>query len=259
MKFLPLLLANLRRKKVRTLLTIGSFVVALFLFGLLAAIRAGFNQGIEVAGADRLVVINKVSLIQPLPICLPGAHRSASPASSDVTYATWFGGVYQDDRELLPAVRDRPRALAERCTRSSTIDEAQWQRVPRRPAGCVVGPRHSPSASAGRSATTSRSRARLSPGATGSSTCAASTRASGRRTTTHAVLVPAEVLRGEGARVLQGHRGLVRGAYRQARRRRRDGEGDRRGVRELPLARPAPRRRRPSPPASSSRWATSSS
>ncbi len=33
MKYLPLLLANLRRKKIRTALTIGSFVVALFLFG----------------------------------------------------------------------------------------------------------------------------------------------------------------------------------------------------------------------------------
>jgi len=37
MKFLPLLLANLRRKKIRTVLTIGSFVVALFLFGFLGA------------------------------------------------------------------------------------------------------------------------------------------------------------------------------------------------------------------------------
>jgi hypothetical protein len=30
MKFLPLLLANLKRKKIRTTLTIGSFVVAFF-------------------------------------------------------------------------------------------------------------------------------------------------------------------------------------------------------------------------------------
>ena len=36
MKFLPLLLANLRRKKIRTVLTMGSFMVAMFLFGLLA-------------------------------------------------------------------------------------------------------------------------------------------------------------------------------------------------------------------------------
>ena len=39
MKFLPLILANLRRKKIRTVLTVGSFVVAFFLFGLLGAIH----------------------------------------------------------------------------------------------------------------------------------------------------------------------------------------------------------------------------
>ena len=33
-KFIPLLLANLRRKKVRTVLTFGSFVVALAIVGL---------------------------------------------------------------------------------------------------------------------------------------------------------------------------------------------------------------------------------
>src|SRR6185295_13092269 len=68
MKFLPLLFANLRRKKIRTILTIGSFAVALFLFGLLGAIRYGFRQGIDIAGADRLVVIGRTSMIQPLPI-----------------------------------------------------------------------------------------------------------------------------------------------------------------------------------------------
>lgn len=74
MKFAPLILANLFRKKLRTTLTIGSFAVALFLFGLLAVVRGAFNQGIDVAGADRLVIVNKVSIIQPLPF--PTATRS---------------------------------------------------------------------------------------------------------------------------------------------------------------------------------------
>ncbi len=68
MKYLHLLTSNLFRKKIRTTLTIGSFAVALFLFGLLAVVRGAFNQGLDVAGADRLVIVNKVSIIQPLPI-----------------------------------------------------------------------------------------------------------------------------------------------------------------------------------------------
>ena len=35
MQFLPLLFANLLRRKVRTILTVGSFAVALFLFCIL--------------------------------------------------------------------------------------------------------------------------------------------------------------------------------------------------------------------------------
>ena len=99
MKFLPLLLANLLRRKVRTTLTLGSFAVALFLFCLLVTIRAAFNAGVDAAGADRILVINKVSLIQPLPI----AYRERVmkvPGVKELTFANWFGGVYQDEKNF---------------------------------------------------------------------------------------------------------------------------------------------------------------
>jgi putative ABC transport system permease protein len=99
MKFLPLLLANLTRKKIRTALTVGSFAVAMFLFGLLVAVRAGFRQGIDIAGADRLVVAGRTGLIQPLP--LPYQQRIRRLAGiADVTHATWFGGIYQDPKNF---------------------------------------------------------------------------------------------------------------------------------------------------------------
>jgi putative ABC transport system permease protein len=98
MKFLPLLLANLRRKKIRTLLTIGSFAVALFLFGLLFALRAGLRQGIDVAGSDRLIVMG-TSLMQMLP--LPYLERiERIPGVEHVAHATWFGGTYQDPKNF---------------------------------------------------------------------------------------------------------------------------------------------------------------
>jgi putative ABC transport system permease protein len=101
MKFLPLILANLFRKKIRTTLTIGSFAVALFLFGILAVVRGAFNQGVEIAGADRLVVVNKVSIIQPLPF----AYRDRLlrvPGVKEATFDNWFGGVYQDEKNFFP-------------------------------------------------------------------------------------------------------------------------------------------------------------
>jgi len=101
MKFLPLIFANLFRKKLRTTLTIGSFAVALFLFGLLVVVRGAFNQGVDIAGADRLIVINKVSLIMPLPFSYRDRFLRI-PGVKNVTYDTWFGGIYQEVSNFFP-------------------------------------------------------------------------------------------------------------------------------------------------------------
>jgi putative ABC transport system permease protein len=101
MKYLRLVWSNLTRKKVRTTLTIGSFVVALFLYGLLVTIRTAFSGGVDVAAADRLSVINKTSLILPLPISYRD-RIAGIEGVRNVTYATWFGGVYQDERNFFP-------------------------------------------------------------------------------------------------------------------------------------------------------------
>ncbi|NCO69396.1 MAG: ABC transporter permease, partial [Acidobacteria bacterium] len=86
MKYLTLIWANLKRKKLRTTLTIGSFVVALFLYGLLVAIRIAFSGGVDAAGVDRLNTINKVSLIMPLPFSYRDRLLQV-PGVSGVTFA----------------------------------------------------------------------------------------------------------------------------------------------------------------------------
>jgi putative ABC transport system permease protein len=101
MKYWRLLRVGLTRKKFRTALTIGSFAVAMFLFGLLAVVQLAFNQGVEIAGADRVIVMNKVSFIQPLPISYKD-QLAALPGVRQVTNATWFGGIYQDEKNFFP-------------------------------------------------------------------------------------------------------------------------------------------------------------
>jgi putative ABC transport system permease protein len=99
LKYLHLIVANLFRKKIRTTLTLGSFAVALFLFGLLAIVRGAFNQGLDVAGSNRLIVINKVSLIQPLPVAYQ-ERLERIPGIKEVTHNNWFGGIYQDPKNF---------------------------------------------------------------------------------------------------------------------------------------------------------------
>ena len=101
MKYFRLLRVSLFRKKIRTTLTIGSFAVAMFLFGLLVVIRLAFNQGVAVAGADRLIVMNRITFIQPLPFSYRD-RIAAIPGVREVTFATWFGGIYQDEKNFFP-------------------------------------------------------------------------------------------------------------------------------------------------------------
>jgi putative ABC transport system permease protein len=95
MKYLPFVWRNLMRRKFRTIVTMLSIVVAFLLFGVLMAIRAAFSMGVEVAGADRLTLIHRVSLIQLLPKSYGGRIR-ATEGVTEVTHANWFGAYYQD-------------------------------------------------------------------------------------------------------------------------------------------------------------------
>ena len=137
MKNLALILANLKRKKFRTTLTIGSFAAALFLFGLLIAFRGSINQGVEVAGADRLIVINRVSLTQPLPLAYRDQIERV-PGVEAVTFATWFGGVYQDERNFFPQMAIDPATWRPMYPEFLISDE-EWEAFLEDRQACIVG------------------------------------------------------------------------------------------------------------------------
>ena len=101
MKFSRLILANLFRQKARLVLTIGSFAVALFLFALLGVVNDAFGRGADVVSADRLVTINRTSIINTIPL----SYRDEIlriPGVNYVTHDNWFGGVYQDPKNFFP-------------------------------------------------------------------------------------------------------------------------------------------------------------
>jgi putative ABC transport system permease protein len=112
MKYLYLVWSNLKRKKIRSILTVLSIMVAFMLFGYLAAIKQGFNMGIEVAGADRLIVRHKVSIIQ----LLPEAHEARIEnidGVDDAVHQTWFGGVYQKPSNFFAQMPVKPEEYLE--------------------------------------------------------------------------------------------------------------------------------------------------
>jgi putative ABC transport system permease protein len=112
MKFLPLVWKNLARRKVRTIFTALSIVIAFLLFGILSAIRVAFGAGVDVTGADRLMTTHKVSIILPLPISY-GEQIARVPGVTKITHANWFGGIYKDPKNFFAQYAVEPATYLE--------------------------------------------------------------------------------------------------------------------------------------------------
>lgn len=137
MKFLGLVWSNLKRKKLRTTLTLLSIFVAFLLFGFLCAIKEAFLAGVSMAGADRLIVRHKVSLIQPLPQSYE-AKIEATPGVDAVASLTWFGGIYKDPKEFIGTFPTDPDKYLEMYPEVVVAPEvlAKWKQTR---TGAVVG------------------------------------------------------------------------------------------------------------------------
>lgn len=91
MKYFALVWSNLKRKKLRTTLTLLSICVAFILFGMLCAIKEALTGQVAFAATARLFVHHKTTFMIPLP--LAHAQRMAQlPQLASVTHMTWFGG-----------------------------------------------------------------------------------------------------------------------------------------------------------------------
>jgi putative ABC transport system permease protein len=138
-KFRSLIFANLFRKKIRLILTIGSFAIALLLFTFLAVVKSAFNRGVEIAGADRLVVVDRVGLMELLPISYD-EKIAAIPGVKYVTHDHWFGGVYQDEKNFFPQfvidVENHRKVYPE-----FIVPDDQWNNFVKDRQGAIAGAR----------------------------------------------------------------------------------------------------------------------
>ena len=139
MKFSRLILANLLRKKIRLALTVGSFAVALFLFAFLAVVGDAFSRGADIASADRLFVINRTSIINPVPL----SYRDKMlriPGVKMVTHDNWFGGIYQDEKNFFPQFVIDPENQRQAFPELIVSDE-EWKNFIKDRQGAIVGAR----------------------------------------------------------------------------------------------------------------------
>ena len=109
MKFIGLVLKGARRSKRRTLLTVMSVAIAVFLFASLRAVLDGFNAAAEASSSTRIVTQRSTSLFFSMPTSHADAIRS-TPGVLDLTWANWFGGVYKDPQNFFAQFAVEPES-----------------------------------------------------------------------------------------------------------------------------------------------------
>lgn len=137
MKFAKLIFKNILRNKRRTLLTISSLVVSLFLIISLATILTEFDRGTDEASPLRLVSRHAVSL----GFVIPMAHLQkikTVPGVKEAMPFSWFGGIYIDERNFFANFAvDAPKLR--QVIPEIKMSDADWQTFINDRQGAIVG------------------------------------------------------------------------------------------------------------------------
>jgi putative ABC transport system permease protein len=101
MSWLSLTWANLTRRKLRLVFTLLSIILAFLMFGMLDALRTSLSMAVNLTGADRLIALSKVSIIDSFPVSHYEKARAVEGVAA-VVHLNWFGGVYKEGTMQIP-------------------------------------------------------------------------------------------------------------------------------------------------------------
>jgi putative ABC transport system permease protein len=130
-------IANMFRKRVRTILTLLSVIMAFLLFGLLQSVNTVFSSGADFVGATRLFVQARVSFTTALPLSMV-PKLEAIPGVARVAYQQWFGGVWLKTNTPLIMFALDPQRYHDVYSEWK-MPEAQWQAFEQTRTGLIVG------------------------------------------------------------------------------------------------------------------------
>ena len=137
MKYAKLIFKNILRNKRRTLLTVLSLVVSLFLFVCLGTVLTEFERGTNEANPLRLVSRHAVSLGFILPIAHLQKMKTV-PGVKEVMPFSWFGGIYKDERNFFANFAVDARKLKE-VVPELKMSDVDWQTFINDRQGAIVG------------------------------------------------------------------------------------------------------------------------
>src|SRR6267142_2755445 len=137
MRFNKLILKNILRNKRRTVLTISSLVISLFLIITLATILTELARGRDESNPLRLVTRHAVSLGFTLPVS-QRQRIAVVPGVKNVMTFSWFGGIYKDEKNFFANFAVDADRLRQILTELKMPD-AEWQAFVSDRQGAIVG------------------------------------------------------------------------------------------------------------------------
>lgn len=128
---------NSFRKKMRFGLTCLSIIVAFFLFTTLAGVNHALTASASSINQYRLITSHKISITRSLPINYQ-QKIAALPRVEQVSYASWFGGFYQNEKNQIAVTAVEHKSYFELFDEYQIPKQqlAQWKKTR---TGIVVG------------------------------------------------------------------------------------------------------------------------
>ena len=138
MKYTALVLKNLVRSKRRTILTVLSIAVSLFIFSALVSVPTAANQILsDTASSTRIATHNKAGLAYPIPIAYKQRIETI-PHVEVVLAESWFGGVYHEVYDEFPNLAVDPEQV-DLMWPDYGISQEQFEQFKKIRTACLVG------------------------------------------------------------------------------------------------------------------------
>src|SRR4030095_4751893 len=137
MKYAKLIFKNILRNKIRTILTLLSLIVSIFLIISLATVLTEMERGTAESSPLRLVSRHAVSLAFVLPMAHLQRIKTV-PGVKDAMPFNWFGGIYKEEKNFFANFAVDATKLRDIVTELKMSD-AEWQAFINDRQGAIVG------------------------------------------------------------------------------------------------------------------------
>ena len=134
---LKLVIKNLFRHKLRTILTILGIAVAVVAFSLMRTVISAWYSGANAAAVNRLVTVHAVSFIYPLPLSYRD-QIAKIPGVREVSFANWFQGTYIDKDQFFARFAVDPETFFDLYP-ECVVSPQEKQAMANQRNGCIIG------------------------------------------------------------------------------------------------------------------------